>query len=315
MPAFFEGGKPDALKTALADLCAAAEAAVRDDAAGCLVLSDRDDDAPLSKSRVPIPTLLAVGAVHHHLIAAGLRSDTSIVAETAQAFSTHHIAVLVGYGAHAVCPYLAFESVRQWRASPRTSTLIKNGRIPAITAVAAQRNFKKALEKGVLKILSKMGISLLSCYHGAQIFEAYGLGREVVDIAFRGSVSRIGGLSFADLQVCVQLVPTRRLVSRVGWGPVIAQAERRGKVLGDCAGAGCCDACVYVRRGGSLGLHCGGLCLELPAIALSSAEPARAWSRLCSGECTGSVCSIRSDIGSHSPRRGRAASAILHCGF
>lgn len=112
MPAFFEGGKPDALKAALADLCAAAEAAVRDDAAGCLVLSDRDDDAPLSESRVPIPTLLAVGAVHHHLIAAGLRSDTSIVAETAQAFSTHHIAVLVGYGAHAVCPYLAFESLR-----------------------------------------------------------------------------------------------------------------------------------------------------------------------------------------------------------
>lgn len=201
MPAFFEAGKPDALKDALADLCAAAEAAVRDDAVGCLVLSDRDDDAPLDAGRVPIPTLLAVGAVHHHLIARGVRSDTSIVAETAQAFSTHHIAVLVGYGAHAVCPYLAFETCRQWRGSNRVVKLIKGGRIPSISMEGVQQNFKKALEKGVLKILSKMGISLLSCYHGAQIFEAYGLGEEVVDTAFRGSVSRIGGLSFADLQV------------------------------------------------------------------------------------------------------------------
>ena len=201
MPVFFEAGKPDALKTALAELCTAAEAAVREDTAGCLVLSDRDDDAPMDAARVPIPMLLAVGAVHHHLIAAGLRSDTSIVAETAQAFSTHHVAVLVGYGAHAVCPYLAFESCRQWRESSRTVNLIKTGRIPRISMAAAQRNYKKAMEKGVLKILSKMGISLLSCYHGAQIFEAYGLGPEVVDTAFRGSVSRIGGLSFADLQV------------------------------------------------------------------------------------------------------------------
>lgn len=201
MPTFFEAGKPDALKDALADLCAAAEAAVCNDAVGCLVLSDRDDDAPLAEGRVPIPTLLAVGAVHHHLIARGIRSDTSIVAETAQAFSTHHMAVLVGYGAHAVCPYLAFETCRQWRSSTRVVNQIKSGRIPSISMAAVQQNYKKALEKGVLKILSKMGISLLSCYHGAQIFEAYGLGEEVVNTAFRGSVSRIGGLSFADLQV------------------------------------------------------------------------------------------------------------------
>jgi glutamate synthase (ferredoxin) len=198
MPAFFEGGKPGALEAALGELCAAAEAAVRG-GAGCLVLSDREPG--LDAARVPLPTLLAVGAVHHHLIAAGLRSDTSLVAETAQCFSTHHVAVLVGYGAHAVCPYLAFESCRQWRASPRTANLMKAGRIPKISGRSAQRNFKKALEKGVLKILSKMGISLLSCYHGAQIFEAYGLGDDVVEAAFRGSVSRIGGLSLADLQV------------------------------------------------------------------------------------------------------------------
>jgi glutamate synthase (ferredoxin) len=164
MPAFFEAGKPGALKAALEELCAAAEGAVRG-GAGCLVISDRGE---LDEARVPIPTLLAVGAVHHHLITARLRSDTSIVAETAQAFSTHHIAVLVGYGAHGVVPYLALESCRQWQCAPRTKNLVKSGRIPALSMRAAQRNFKKALEKGVLKILSKMGISLLSCYHGAQ---------------------------------------------------------------------------------------------------------------------------------------------------
>ena len=138
--------------------------------------------------------------MHHHLIRAGLRSDTSVVVETAQASSTHHLAVLIGYGAHAVCPYLAYETARAWRTSPRTVSLVKAGKVPDISVADAQKNLKKSLEKGLLKILSKMGISLLSCYHGAQIFEAYGLGRDVVDTAFRGSVSRIGGLSLADLQ-------------------------------------------------------------------------------------------------------------------
>ena len=197
MPAFFEKGAEGGLAAALEELCDAAEEAARG-GVGCLVLSDRCDE--LDAARVPVPTLAAVGAVHHRLIRAGLRSDTSIVAETAQCFSTHHVAMLVGYGAHAVCPYLAFETCRQWRASKRTASLIKSGRLPDVSARRAQRNYKAALEKGVKKILSKMGISLLSCYHGAQIFEAYGLGADVVDTCFRGSVSRIGGLSLADVQ-------------------------------------------------------------------------------------------------------------------
>ena len=82
----------------------------------------------------------------------------------------------------------------------RTASLIKSGKLADLTMEDTQRNYKKALEKGVLKILSKMGISLLSCYHGAQIFEIYGLGQEIVDLAFRGSVSRIGGMTFDDLQ-------------------------------------------------------------------------------------------------------------------
>ncbi|GFH12496.1 glutamate synthetase, partial [Haematococcus lacustris] len=110
------------------------------------------------------------------------------------------VAMLIGYGAHAICPSLAYETSRQWRLSSRTQSLIKAGKVPDISVKDAQKNFKKSLEKGLLKILSKMGISLLQCYHGAQIFEAYGLGRDVVDLCFRGSVSRIGGMSLADLQ-------------------------------------------------------------------------------------------------------------------
>ena len=138
MPTFFDAGGDGALAGALAALCADAETAVRD-GAGCLILSDRC--AELDASRVPIPPLLAVGAVHHHLIRAGLRSDTSIVAETAQCFSTHHVAVLVGYGCHAVCPYLALETCRQWRAAPRTASMIKSGRMADITVERAQRNY------------------------------------------------------------------------------------------------------------------------------------------------------------------------------
>jgi glutamate synthase (ferredoxin) len=194
----YDAGSTD-LAAALAALADDAEAAVRA-GAGVLVLSDRLPPAEWAPGRPPIPALLAVGAVHHRLIAAGLRADTSIVAETAQCTTTHHLALLVGYGAHAVCPYLGFETARQWRASPRTEALIKSGKAPDLSAVAAQKNYKKALEKGLLKILSKMGISLLSCYHGAQIFEVYGLGPDVIAAAFKGSVSRIGGMTLPDLQ-------------------------------------------------------------------------------------------------------------------
>ncbi|MEW5312720.1 MAG: hypothetical protein WDW38_004333 [Sanguina aurantia] len=195
---FFEAGKEGSLEAALRKLNADVEAAVR---AGCqcVVLSDRPEGA-MNPDCPPIPTLLATGGVHHHLIKTGLRSNTSIVVDTATCFSTHHAAMLIGYGAHAICPYLAYETCRQWRTSSRTVALIKAGKVPDITVQDSQKNFKKSIEKGILKILSKMGISLLSCYHGAQIFEAYGLGRDVVELCFAGSVSRIGGMSLDDLQ-------------------------------------------------------------------------------------------------------------------
>lgn len=124
----YAAGDADALRNAVQALCEQVEAAVRD---GCQVvlLSDRVAPADLALERPPIPALLATGAVHHHLIKAGLRTETSIVVDTAQCFSTHHAAVLVGYGAHAVCPWLALESCRQWRMSSRTQALISTGKV------------------------------------------------------------------------------------------------------------------------------------------------------------------------------------------
>ncbi|CAO2822299.1 unnamed protein product [Amaranthus hypochondriacus] len=198
LPTFFDirKGVEGSLEKRLNRLCEAADEAVRN-GSQLLVLSDRSDD--LEATRPAIPILLAVGAVHQHLIQNGLRMYTSIVAETAQCFSTHQFACLIGYGASAICPYLALETCRQWRLSNKTVNLMRTGKMPTVTIEQAQKNFCKAVKSGLLKILSKMGISLLSSYCGAQIFEIYGLGKDVVDIAFRGSVSSIGGLTLDEL--------------------------------------------------------------------------------------------------------------------
>ncbi|KAL3533562.1 hypothetical protein ACH5RR_007083 [Cinchona calisaya] len=189
-------GVDGSLEKTLYKLCEAADEAVRN-GSQLLVLSDRSDEP--EPTRPAIPILLAVGAVHQHLIQNGLRMSASIVADTAQCFSTHHFACLIGYGASAVCPYLALETCRQWRLSNKTVNLMRNGKMPTVTIEQAQKNFCKAVKAGLLKILSKMGISLLSSYCGAQIFEAYGLGKDVIDIAFCGSVSSIGGLTLDEL--------------------------------------------------------------------------------------------------------------------
>lgn len=198
LPTFFDirKGVDGSLKKTLHKLCEAADEAVRN-GSQLLVLSDRSDE--LEPTRPAIPILLAVGAVHQHLIQNGLRISATIVADTAQCFSTHQFACLIGYGASAVCPYLALETCRQWRLSNKTVNLMRNGKMPTVTIEQAQKNFVKAVKSGLLKILSKMGISLLSSYCGAQIFEIYGLGEEVVDLAFCGSVSKIGGLTLDEL--------------------------------------------------------------------------------------------------------------------
>ncbi|MFM7465708.1 MAG: glutamate synthase large subunit, partial [Cyanobium sp.] len=188
---------PSGLKAAVDRLTFEAEAAVRG-GHQILVLSDRAGGG-ISALQATIPPLLAVGAVHHHLLRQGLRLQASIVVETAQCWSTHHLACLIGYGASAVCPWMAWETTRHWLAHPKTQSLIERGKITALTVDKAQSNVRQALEDGLRKILSKIGISLLASYHGAQIFEAIGIGADLIDLAFRGTTSRIAGLTLTDL--------------------------------------------------------------------------------------------------------------------
>ena len=190
------------LQQAIAALCSVAEQAVRD-GAQVLVLSDRVDGtgaaAPLTPTTVAMPALLAVGAVHHHLLRQKLRLQCSLVVDTAQCWSTHHMACLIGYGASAVCPWLTWETTRHWLDHPKTKKRIEQGKLPALDANQAQANVRESLENGLRKILSKIGISLLASYHGAQIFEAIGLGADVVETAFAGTTSRVAGMTLAEL--------------------------------------------------------------------------------------------------------------------
>lgn len=177
------------LDKALSNLCKQALEAVRDHKS-ILILSDRG----VNSERVAIPALLAVAAVHHELIRQGLRLECSIVVETAQAWTTHHFACLFGYGAQAVCPYLALEIVRHSCADSAVMSLVE------LSNETAQANFRAAIEEGLQKVLSKMGISSLSSYIGAQIFECIGLGENVVERCFVGTPSRIGGLEIDDIE-------------------------------------------------------------------------------------------------------------------
>jgi len=189
---------PSGIKSALDEICDAAVEEVRN-GAEVLILSDKALDQGVLDTTTYVPPLVAVGAVHHRLIEEGLRMDVGLVVETGGAWSTHHFACLIGYGANAVHPYLALETVKQWHGIDRTQKMMKAGKLKEITAEQAQSNYRKAVEAGLLKILSKMGISLLTSYAGAQIFEAVGLGDEVVDRSFKGTTSRIGGMTFDDV--------------------------------------------------------------------------------------------------------------------
>ena len=162
-----------------------------------IILTDKVDN--LSIDNIFIPPLLAVGSLHHYLINKKIRQKVSLVVETAQCWNTHHFACLIGYGASAICPYMAFKTVRQWWHQPRTQKLMSIGKLSKISLQNAQHNYRLAIEAGLLKILSKMGISLLSSYHGSQIFEILGLNNQVVNLAFKGTASRLGGLSLQDL--------------------------------------------------------------------------------------------------------------------
>lgn len=189
---------PAGMKKALDSLCNDAVEAVKG-GAEILILSDLAKDISVLEETSYIPPLLAVGAVHHRLIKDGLRMDTGLVVQSGSVWSTHHFACLVGYGANAVHPYLALETVRAWHGLPKTKTMMKTGRLMKVTVEEAQANFRIAIENGLLKILSKIGISLLTSYSGAQIFEVIGLGQSVIDYSFKGTTSRIGGLNLEDI--------------------------------------------------------------------------------------------------------------------
>src|SRR6185369_14297673 len=184
-----EGGA--GLATALDALCFHASEAVK---AGhtILILSDRG----VSRELAPIPSLLATAGVHHHLVREGLRTRCGLLIETGDAREVHHVALLMGYGAGAVNPYLAFESL---------DDLIRQGLLRGATHDQAVARYIKALNKGVLKVMSKMGISTLQSYCGAQIFEAIGLRQDFIDTYFTHTTSRIGGIGIAVVAEEVRL--------------------------------------------------------------------------------------------------------------
>jgi len=182
----FEAGQgPEGMVQALEALCEQASRAV-DQGKTLLILSDKGIDP----KRAPIPILLCVGAVHHHLIREGKRMRASILVETGEAWEVHHFACLTGYGASAVNPYLAFATIRD---------MIESGEVEGLALDQALKNYKSSLDYGLRKVMSKMGISALSSYQGAQIFEAVGLSKAVIDFAFVGTPSRIGGVGFREI--------------------------------------------------------------------------------------------------------------------
>ena len=146
-----------------------------------VVLSDRDS----SRDLAPIPTLLLTSAVHHHLIREKTRTRVGLLVEAGDVREVHHVALLIGYGAAAVNPYLAMESVED---------LVRSGALTGVSAEEAVKNLIKALGKGVLKVMSKMGISTVASYRGAQVFEAIGLSQELIDSYFTGTISQLGGI-------------------------------------------------------------------------------------------------------------------------
>ncbi len=180
LPTLFDPkGDGAALRRALEDLRWKASECIAE-GFNLLVLSDRGHDAGWA----PIPSLLAVAAVHHHLIREGTRTRCSLIVESGEPREVHHFALLMGYGASAVNPYLAFEAVHD---------LVKQGLMPG-PAAEAEKKYLKAVVKGLVKVISKMGISTIQSYHGAQVFETIGLSQDFVDEYFTWTASRVGGV-------------------------------------------------------------------------------------------------------------------------
>ncbi len=241
-------GGGEGLRARLAQICAEVSAAIAR-GARLIILSDRMSPAgpggpsgpggpraslpqprppegvaaattPLGGDRaelVPIPSLLLTGAVHHHLVREKSRTRVGLIVEAGDVRECHHVALLIGYGAAAVNPYLAIASVRD---------LAARGVLTGVSARKAEANLLKALGKGLLKIMSKMGVSTVASYTGAQIFEAIGLGAEVIDACFAGTSSRLSGVGFAELAAEIR----RRTCAA---SPAAGMAHRRLETGGD----------------------------------------------------------------------------------
>ena len=202
------------LERRLAEICAEIDLLV-ETGVNFIVLSDRDSDGDFA----PIPSLLATAASHHHLVRNKKRTQVSLMVESGDVREVHHVALLIGYGAAAVNPYLAMETVED---------MVRNGIITTVAPEQAVRNLVKALGKGVLKVMSKMGISTVASYRGAQVFEAIGLSEEVIDRYFTGTTSKLGGIG---LDVLAEEVAARH---RVAYPPNgIAPAHRTLTVGGE----------------------------------------------------------------------------------
>ena len=187
------------LKQAIIDIQDQAEKASRRGIT-IVVLTDKN----LPREQLAVPAVLATGAVHHRLSNTGGRCDTNIVVETGSARDPHHFAVLIGFGATAVYPYMAYASI---------VGMTRTGELPDLKCPNTGANYRRGINKGLYKIISKMGISTIASYRGAQLFEIVGLHREVVDLCFPGTTCRIDGIGFDEIEA------EQRLLNRVAWNP------------------------------------------------------------------------------------------------
>jgi glutamate synthase domain-containing protein 2/glutamate synthase domain-containing protein 1/glutamate synthase domain-containing protein 3 len=187
---------PAGMKEAVERICRQAHEAIEE---GCniLILNDR----LVGPRRVAIPSLLAVAAVHHHLVLEGTRLQAGIIVESGEPREVHHFATLIGYGASAINPYLMLETLDELVAEGRIARKAPDGSVTPLSAEEAAQNTVKAIGKGLLKTISKMGISTIQSYRSAQIFEAVGLERELIDAHFTGTASRIGGVGLEELAI------------------------------------------------------------------------------------------------------------------
>ncbi len=218
---FQADGQKGRLKAAIDHLCAQAEDLARN-GINILILSDKKANHLLA----PVPSLLATGAIHHHLVQQGLRNSVSLVIEAGDIRETHHFATLIGYGADAINPYLTFASILQLQSEQVLPA--------ALSPTKLLEQYISAVGKGLLKIMSKIGISTLASYKGAQIFEAVGIHPEVIDHCFRGTISRIQGISYdgiaREVLTNLQLAYIEEAVSNTPLEPGgIFQWKRKGE--------------------------------------------------------------------------------------